>query len=70
MPRDGRSKITTDHDKIRKWAEARGGNLASPYQERTAAEDNSNFNRLIGRVTSEAREHGDAHTGRHHPEGR
>jgi hypothetical protein len=119
------AKITTDHDEIRKWAEARGGrpatvrsthgqghgkghdkggasiiriefpdaphskhdaleeisweeffekfdesNLALLYQEETAGGEQSNFNKLIGRETAEAREHGANHASRHHPKGR
>ncbi|MGD9614648.1 MAG: hypothetical protein AB7H90_00420 [Alphaproteobacteria bacterium] len=120
------SKITTDHDEIRKWAEARGGrpavvrstrgqghdrggrdkggtgiiriefpdapnskhdaleeiswkeffekfdgsDLALLYQEETAGGEKSNFNKLIGRETAEAREHGDSHASRHHPKSR
>ena len=109
------AKITTDHDEIRKWAEARGGRpavvrsthgkggtgiirlefpnapnanddaleeiswdeffdkfdeskLAFLYQEKTADGQRSNFNKLIGRETAEARTHGEAH-GSHHPRG-
>ncbi|MBV9018204.1 MAG: hypothetical protein JO213_19660 [Alphaproteobacteria bacterium] len=105
------AKITTDHDEIRKWAEARGGrpaavrkthgkddpgiiriefpraphakddaleeitwneffekfdeaDLAMVYQEETARGQKSNFNKLIGRETAEAREHGDNHASR------
>jgi hypothetical protein len=120
------SKITTDHDEIRKWAEERGGrpatvrsthgkghgqghdksggtgiiriefpnapnskhdaleeisweeffekfdesDLALLYQEETAGGEKSNFNKLIGRETAEAREHGANHASRHHPKGR
>lgn len=111
------AKITTDHDEIRKWAEARGGrpavvrathgkggtgiirlefpnapnanddnldeisweeffakfdeaNLAMLYQEETASGRKSNFNKLVGRETAEAREHGESHAGRRHPRGR
>ena len=111
------SKITTDHDEIRNWAEERGGrpavvretqgkrgtgiiriefpdapnskhdaleeisweeffekfdesNLALLYQEETAGGEKSNFNKLIGRETAEAREHGNSHASRHHPKGR
>jgi hypothetical protein len=107
------AKVTTDHDEIRKWAEARGGrpaavrrthskdstgiiriefpdapnakddnleeitwdeffekfdesNLALLYQEETASGQRSNFNKLVGRETAEAREHGESHSGRHH----
>jgi hypothetical protein len=107
------AKITTDHDEIRKWAEARGGrpaavrstqskdgtgiirlefpdapnakddnleeitweeffekfdesNLALLYQEETASGQRSNFNKLVGRETAEAREHGENHASRHH----
>src|SRR6478609_3166997 len=110
------TKITTDHDEIRKWAEARGGRpaavrathrkddpgviriefpgalnakddaleeisweeffekfdeagLALLYQEETAGGERSNFNKLIGRETAEAREHGNSHASRHHPKG-
>jgi hypothetical protein len=106
------TKITTDHDEIRKWAEARGGrpaavrathgkddpgiiriefpraphakddaleeisweeffekfdeaDLALLYQEETASGQRSNFNKLIGRETAEAREHGENHASRH-----
>jgi glutathione synthase/RimK-type ligase-like ATP-grasp enzyme len=111
------TKIATDHDEIRKWAEARGGQpavvrathgkdgtgiirlafpdapnarddaldeisweeffekfdeaeLALVYQEEAAGGDKSNFNKLIGRETAEAREHGAAHASRHNPRGR
>ncbi len=107
------SKVTTDHDEIRKWAEARGGrpaavrstqskkatgiiriefpdapnakddnleeiswddffekfdesDLALLYQEETASGQRSNFNKLVGRETAEAREHGESHASRHH----
>jgi hypothetical protein len=107
------AKVTTDHDEIRKWAEARGGrpaavrstqskkatgiiriefpdapnakddnleeifweeffekfdesNLALLYQEETARGQRSNFNKLVGRETAEAREHGETHASRHH----
>ena len=103
---------TTNHDEIRKWAEARGGrpaavrkthgeddpgiiriefpgapnakddaleeitweeffekfdeaDLAMVYQEETASGQKSNFNKLIGRETAEAREHGDNRASRH-----
>jgi hypothetical protein len=106
------TKITTDHDEIRQWAEARGGrpaavrtthgkddpgiirlefpgvphakddaleeisweeffekfdeaDLALLYQEETASGQRSNFNKLIGRETAEAREHGETHASRH-----
>ena len=111
------AKITTDHDEIRQWAEARGGrpasvrstqgkggtgiiriefpdapnskhdaleeisweeffekfdesDLALLYQEETAGGETSNFNKLIGRETAAAREHGAGHASRHHPKGR
>ncbi len=107
------AKVTTDHDGIRKWAEARGGRpaavgstqskdgagiiriefpgapnakddnleeiswdeffekfdeseLALLYQEETASGQRSNFNKLVGRETAEAREHGETHASRHH----
>ena len=107
------AKVTTDHDEIRKWAEARGGrpaavrstqskdgagiiriefpnapnakddnleeitwdeffekfdesNLALLYQEETASGQRSNFNKLVGRETAEAREHGESHATRRH----
>src|SRR5438067_13269195 len=110
------AKKTTDHNEIRKWAEARGGRpavvrsthgkggtgilrlefpdapnanddaleeiswdeffdkfdeskLAFLYQEKTADGQRSNFNKLIGRETAEARTHGDAHAARNHPRG-
>jgi hypothetical protein len=106
------AKTTTDHDQIRKWAEARGGrpaavrstqskdetgviriefpdaphakdqdleeisweeffekfdeaNLALLYQEETAGGERSNFNKLVGRETADAREHGESHASRH-----
>jgi hypothetical protein len=106
------AKVTTDHEEIRKWAEARGGrpaavrstqskdntgiiriefpgapnandkaleeisweeffekfdesNLALLYQEETASGQRSNFNKLVGRETAEAREHGESHASRH-----
>lgn len=107
------AKVTTNHDEIREWAEARGGrpavvgstqskdsigiiriefpdapnakddnlekiswdeffekfdesNLALFYQEETAKGQRSNFNKLVGRETAEAREHGESHASRHH----
>jgi len=107
------AKVTTDHDEIRKWAEARGGRpaavrrthskdnvgiiriefpgapnakddaleeisweeffekfedskLALLYQEETAKGELSNFNKLVGRETAEAREHGETHASRNH----
>src|SRR5205807_4288304 len=39
--------------------------LALVYQEETASGQKSNFNKLIGRETAEAREHGDNRAGRH-----
>ena len=106
------TKITTDHDEIRQWAEARGGRpaavrathrkddpgiiriefpgapnakdealeeitweeffekfdeagLALLYQEETASGQRSNFNKLIGRETAEAREPGETPPSRH-----
>ena len=109
------SQVTTDHDTIREWAEARGGrpaavrstqgkgrksatgiirlefpdapnakddnleeiswdeffekfdesNLALLYQEETASGERSNFNKLVGRETANAREHGESHASRH-----
>ena len=44
--------------------------LALLYQEKTANGQKSNFNKLIGRETAEAREHGVSHASRHHPRGR
>jgi hypothetical protein len=44
--------------------------LALLYQEKTAQGQKSNFNKLVGRETAEAREHGASHAGRHHPRGR
>ena len=44
--------------------------LALVYQEETAGGEKSNFNKLIGRETAEAREHGVNHASRHHPKGR
>ena len=44
--------------------------LALLYQEETAGGEKSNFNKLIGRETAEAREHGANHASRHHPKGR
>lgn len=97
------SRMTTDHEEIRRWAEERGAQpsevarterngetgmirldfpgysgagslkpisweewfqkfddsgLALVYQERTAGGQRSNFNKLIGRETAEARAHG------------
>jgi hypothetical protein len=108
------AKVTTDHDFIRRWAEARGGKpaavrstargkdvagiiriefpraphakddnleeitwdeffekfdeakLALLYQEETAEGEKSNFSKLVGRETAEAREHGATHASRHH----
>jgi hypothetical protein len=106
------AKMTTDHDEIRQWAEARGGrpatvrsthskdnpgiiriefpgapnanddaleeisweeffekfdeaDLALLYQETTAGGERSNFNKLVGRATAEAREQGETHASRH-----
>ena len=111
------AKTTTNHDEIRKWAEARGGRpavvrstqgkggtgiiriefpdapnardealeeiswdeffekfdeagLALVYQEKTAGGERSNFNKLVGRETAEARAQGETHASRHHPRGR
>ena len=50
------AKVTTDHDEIRKWAEARGGRPAAVR--RTHSKDN------VGII--EAREHGETYTSRHH----
>jgi hypothetical protein len=44
--------------------------LALLYQEETAGGEKSNFNKLIGRETAEAREDGVNHASRHHPTGR
>ena len=41
-------------------------NLALLYQEETAKGELSNFNKLVGRETAEAREHGKNHASRHH----
>jgi hypothetical protein len=108
------AKVTTDHDFIRRWAEARGGRpaavkstargkddvgiiriefphaphakddnleeiswdeffekfdeakLALLYQEETADGAKSNFSKLVGRETAEARGHGESHASRHH----
>jgi hypothetical protein len=43
--------------------------LALLCQEETAGGDKSNFNKLIGRETADAREHGTSHASRHHPKG-
>lgn len=106
------AKVTTDHDEIRKWAEARGGrpaavrstyskkdpgiiriefpdapnandealqeiswdeffekfdeaNLALLHEEERRGGQRSNFNKLVGRETAEAREHGDNRASRH-----
>lgn len=106
------AKMTTDHNEIRKWAEARGGRpavvrsthgkggtgiiriefpdapnanddaleeipwdeffekfdeakLALLYQEKTADGERSNFNKLVGRETAEARAHGEGLASRH-----
>lgn len=40
--------------------------LALLYQEKTAGGQRSNFNKIIGRETADAREHGEAHASRHH----
>src|SRR5512140_1566980 len=109
------TRMTTDHDEIRRWAEARGAKpadvaaterdgetgmirldfpgysgagslktitwdewfekfdeagLALVYQERTAGGEASNFNKLIGRETAEARSHGDNKASRRSPRGR
>lgn len=107
------SKMTTDHNEIRQWAEARGGRPAAvrathgkggvgiiriEFPEAPHAEDSnleeitweeffekfdeaklallyederpggrhSNFNKLVGRETAEARAHGDHRAGRRH----
>jgi hypothetical protein len=39
--------------------------LALLYQEETADGQRSNFNKLVGRETAEAREHGESHASRH-----
>ena len=44
--------------------------LAFLHQDKTADGKKSNFNKLIGRETAEAREHGESHASRHHPRGR
>jgi hypothetical protein len=44
--------------------------LALLYQEKTAKGQKSNFNKLIGRETTEAREHGVTRASRQHPRGR
>jgi hypothetical protein len=44
--------------------------LALLYQEKTAKGQKSNFNKLVGRETAEAREHGAPHASRHRPRGR
>jgi hypothetical protein len=106
------AKVTTDHDEIRAWAEARGGRpavvrsthgkggtgiirlefpgapnakdqnleeisweeffdkfdeakLALLYEEERPGGERSNFNKLIGRETAEARAHGEHRAGRH-----
>jgi hypothetical protein len=41
-------------------------NLALLYQEETASDQRSNFNKLVGREIAEAREHGATHASRHH----
>jgi hypothetical protein len=45
-------------------------NLALLYQDETASGEKSNFNKLIGRETAEARSDGATHASRHHPKGR
>ncbi|HKS87982.1 MAG TPA: hypothetical protein VJR70_00950, partial [Stellaceae bacterium] len=44
--------------------------LALLCQDETAGGQKSNFNKLIGRETADARAHGTAHASRHHPRGR
>jgi hypothetical protein len=44
--------------------------LALLHQEKTVDGKPSLFNKLIGRDTAEAREHGEAHASRHHDRGR
>ena len=44
--------------------------LAFLYQEETAGGEKSNFNKLIGRETAEARAHGGTHASRDHTSGR
>jgi hypothetical protein len=41
-------------------------NLALLYQEETASGQRSNFNKLVGRETAEARGHGESHASRRH----
>jgi hypothetical protein len=41
-------------------------NLALLYQQETAKGERSNFNKLAGRETAEAREHGETHASRRH----
>jgi len=100
------AKVTTDHDGIRKWAEARGGRPAAvgstqskdsagiiriefpgapnakddnleeiswdeffkQFEESKLAliyEEDSRFNKIVGRDTVEARQHGDHDASRH-----
>jgi hypothetical protein len=44
-------------------------NLALLHQGETAGGEKRNFNKLIGRETADAREHGVSHASRHHPKG-
>jgi hypothetical protein len=107
------AQVTTDHNQIRRWVEARGGKpaavrathrggdagiiriifpdapnaneasleeitwdeffkkfdeagLAFLHQDETAGGEKSLFNKLIGRETAEARQHGEARGSRHH----
>jgi hypothetical protein len=107
------AQVTTDHQQIRKWVEARGGKpaavkathrgddpgiirvifpgapnaneasleeitwdeffekfdeagLAFLHQDKTASGEQSLFNKLIGRETAEARQHGETRASRHH----
>ncbi|HEU4587822.1 MAG TPA: hypothetical protein VFS11_04200 [Gemmatimonadales bacterium] len=54
-----------------RWFDAfDNNNLALVYQEKTASGKRSNFNKLVGRETVQARERGASHASRHKGEGR
>lgn len=54
-----------------RWFDAfDNNNLALIYQEKTASGKRSNFNKLVGRETVQARERGASHASRHKGEGR
>ncbi|MGE5270483.1 MAG: hypothetical protein ACM3JG_12525 [Thiohalocapsa sp.] len=60
--RDDKLEEITWDEFFEKFDEA---GLALVYQEETADGRRSNFNKLIGRETADARAHGESHTSRH-----